>query len=530
MKTRYIWIMAMAVVALTGCQKERVNGNLELIAEGMNGNTKLAINGLQSYWVAGESVRINNNNYTISVNSEENGRAYVDSDDEVTAPYCGVYPASIYSSNAGTDYVLDLPASYIYATTTFNSQTVQNLASPMVAFADDGATSLYFKHVTAAIGVEITNNFGIDVRVTNITVSSNKYKLNGEVEVAFGESITVNAEEATGEGDAAKRQVVMNFTGTPLEIVSGASATVQVPVLPVGNDNRFTISVTVQNKDDAEMEYTFSKTQANGQSSYTLTRAQIGYAPAKFGGVFTVSSGKQVRFAPGNLLYDKSADKYSFMKHQYDMEEANGSVGTDYSSRTTVSLFNWYGVNPTETSSTAGDYPSPYADWGTTAFGSESGWYTLTKNEWVYLTNGERVNSTTGLEGTSAAKFVKGKVDDVCGLFIFCDNYVHPSDATISYNSPTFNGSSTYVKFTVSSENWKKMEVAGAIFLPVSGNRSGEDVSNVNSYGYYWASDEYNGRGYSLSIGNYGFTPNYNSTPQSNKYNGCSVRLVRDVQ
>lgn len=570
MKTRYIFMFVLATMAMVACEKENPNaGKLQLVAEGMGGNTKMAINGNSSYWVDGESVNINGTEYAITVNS---GSAYVDEDVSVTAPYLGVYPAGIINSISGLNYTLDLPAEYTYATTTYNSQTMQNLASPMVAYAN-GGNQLYFKHVTAAIGVEITNDFGIDVRVTNITVSSNMYKLHGSTTVTLGNTITVSAESTD---NAALRTVQMVFSETPLTITSGSSATVQVPVLPVGDDNRFTISVTVQNKDDEDMEYTFSKTQGISQAHYALGRAQMGYAPAKFGGVFTINAdGDRVRFAPGNLQYQASTGTWRFAKHQYDAIGNNAGNNDFGDTRSTqaewIDLFGWgtsgwnggyvtttnyyqpydylgtgsstYGYyygpstgsawSPT-TQNLTGDYAS--RDWGVynaifNGGNVKNRWRTLTGGggaEWEYLMSTRSASTVSGIPN---ARYLKAKVAGVNGYIVFPDEFVLPDGISITCDHINLNSYLAWSSVTsnLSSSEWQKMEVAGAIFLPCTGYRSysNNNPSFTDNAGYYWSSSVYNtANAYLIQLA----TTSPSFTASNAKRMGCSVRLVRDVQ
>lgn len=566
-------IYAMAAVAMmaVGCQKDRNADGMLLLAEGFNNNgSKVLVDGLTSTWADGDEVRINDQTAAVSVTT---GNASVHLGSGVDAPFYGVYPAGIYGSNSGASYILNLPATYTYET----DGTRQKLASPMVGYTDN-STSMTFKHLTAAVTVQIKNDFGIDVTVTNVTVSSNKYKLNGTTAVTLGNSIAVAAEETD---NAALRQVQMNFTGTALNITSGNSANVQVPVLPVGDDNRFTISVTVQNKDDAEMVYTFNKTQGSTQGTYALGRAELGYAPAKFGGVFTINaSGDKVRFAPGNLQYQASTGTWRFAKHQYDAigNAAGNNVFTDARATQSewIDLFGWgtsgwenreandgkdtiiyyrpydyvgtipnssaYGYGPRHkegfvysyTYSLIDDYEN--SDWGVYNAISNGGnsagqWRTLkggTDAEWVYLMS---TRNASTINEVSNARYLKAKVAGVNGYIVFPDEFTLPVGVSITSGHINYNTYLAWSSVTTSmtAADWAKMEVAGAIFLPCTGYRSYS--SNAPAFtadnGYYWSSTCY-----SVSNANYAQmgtgTPSF--TGNTAKRLGCSVRLVRDVE
>lgn len=549
MKTKKLLLLAMAVMAFVACQKDD-GGLLRLSVEGMDGGTKMAVENNVAYWVTGDQVRINGQTLTVSVN--ENA-ATVNSTNGFVAPYYGVYPAGIYDSNSDTSYTLNIPYTYIYTTTTRNNSTLQDLQAPMVAYAEDG-TDLLFKHLTAAINVRVVNDFGIDVCVTNVTVSSNKYKLNGATTVIMGSDITVDPVAAEGDGNASLRQVQMTFSGVhQLFIPSGSSAVVQVPVLPVGNDNRFTVSVTVQNKDDAAMTYTFSKTQAgNSADGYALGRAQLGYAPAKFGGVFTVGSGKQVRFAPGNLQYLASENKWRFAQHQYDV--IGSAPGNDNFTTTRptqdnwIDLFGWgtsgqnhgntyympydyqsagynisYGYGPMTTNANNNLTLANNGDWGVNAI-SNGGktvkiWHTMTYGQIDTLIN-RRVGVTIGRYNNVC--HVKAKVCGVQGLVLIPDDYIHPSGMTFS-NSSDWNNN------IIDSEKWSKMEVAGAVFLPVTGRVYSGSVEPPQM-GYYWSSTFYNYMTNRYARCLYFSSSELNASNNQYRYVGCAVRLVRDVQ
>ncbi len=538
MKTRYILTIALAVVAFTGCQKEKVDSNrLQLIAEGMGSSgAKLAVNNEKSYWVADENVRINGVEGKVVVNPNEDGSAYVNKSDVVSAPYCGVYPASIYSSNSTTTYTLNLPDSYQYTTTTFNGKTMQNLASPMVAYAASGST-LTFKHVTSAIGVQIVNyHYDYDIVVDQVQVISNKYRLHGETEV----DLTADDLGLTPEtgSTAAERTVTMTFDGGATLVIprGGSAAIVQVPVLPVDSDNKFTVSITVHCSDNALITATLSREQA---SAHSLARAKIGYAMYTLGGPFTVNgSGKKVIFSKGNLQYNANSTgsapytpAWRFAPNQYDyIGSDNSKIAENYDGW--IDLFGWgTGDNPTKHTTLTTDYSS-YSEWGTAATASlGSGWYTLSKDEWVFLTTGGRTTQTAGLPSASksnAAKFVKAVVNSTSGVIIFPDNYTHPSDVNITQNITEYNATgSIFTQYTVTS-GWDKMVLAGAIFVPAGGYRSGISVTNSGMQGYYWESTTYNSTfSYMLNFSSYGFNAQNSYTGYT--HYGCSVRLVKDI-
>lgn len=253
--------------------------------------------------------------------------------------------------------------------------------------------------------------------------------------------------------------------------------------------------------------------------------------------VFTVSkNGNVVRFSLGNLQYDQTTQKYSFMAHQYDMVETEyQKVGNNYSNQNIVSLFGWgTGDNPTNTSEDYNEYQT-FNDWGDYC-GDPTGhsyhWYTLSKDEWVWLI-GIRSQADPGVNCREGNRFLNAIItvdkNTYYGLIIFPDGY----DGSIgSYTYNNYDG-----RTNVSDDDWSAMETVGAVFLPAAGERGGPDVlDNYDKIGNYWSSTiepDYpyhvlsDNIAYQLLIsdGFYGTAVGPNSLDRC--FYGHSVRLVR---
>ena len=532
----------MALLAV-GCQKDGLNGRLLLLAEGYNNDTKLAINGATSNWADGDKVLINGVVGTVQITGSG---TTVDINDEFTAPYYGVYPSTIYSENTGSSYILDLPATYTYAVT----DGKQNLESPMVAYAASGNT-LVFKHLTAAVTVHFVNYYGFTVEIDSIVVSSNKYKLNGTLSglTINGSDPAVSAVETVTD---AEKKVKM-IGGSTLRVFAGDSINVQVPVLPVGDDNKFTIKVKVHKVDQSAVDTTFEKTQA---TAHNMARAEMGYARFATPGLFSVSASKKVVISQGNLQYQASSGTWKFSETQYgyigNAAGNNNFTATRSSQSDWIDLFGWgtsgwnngnylyqpystqnsyssgtgYGFGPKDgenkcTYSLVGDYVE--ADWGyhnriSNGGNMEHKWRVMTGNtggEWEYLINTRSVTN----------RFAQACVNEKNGYIVFSDDYSHPQGlAAISQvNKQT---GSYWNNNVISSDDWEKMEAAGAIFIPTAGYSNNKN-SVTEDDSYYWTST-YKDAGYSYyaRCGKYSAGFSYSGY----KYNGYSVRLVRDVQ
>lgn len=567
-----IYLLLLVALTVAACQKDPLGGSgtLRITAEGMHGASKVAVSGNVSYWASDDQVLVNGEQLTVNID-EPNNTVTVNYASSFEGPFFGVYPAGIYVSNSGADYTLNLPSTYTYATTTHYGRTLQNLPSPMVAYLATAGDNpvLEFKHVTGALNVMVINHYGFTIQVDSIVVSSNKYQLCGSKTVTLGNTLAVNAVDTN---DAALRRVKL-VGGTALRVLAGDTAIIQVPVLPVGADNRFTVEVGVQKVDQSAVKKVFSKTQGNAGSDYSLDRAEIGYVPTRFGGLFTINArGKKVIISQGNLQYDKTTGEWSFMTTQYGrVETVNQNVGDNYSSQNIVSLFGWgtsgwnngnysyqpyktdggstsssigYGYGPTNGSSyefgLTGDYKN--SDWGVynkiSNGGEEEGrWRTMTGNEsgeFYYLLH-QRTTTTSGLPGTNSnnanqAKYIKGKIGSVCGLFIFPDNYSHPNDIGLTTSTPAYNQHAStydYNRFIVTETNWYKMEALGVVFLPAAGYRDGRVVQKYGDYGVYWSSSTKSAStAFSLYFINDGNSSYYSSKARNL---GCSVRLVHDM-
>ena len=499
------------------CHKEP-QGML-LVAEGFGGG-KATVEGNSSYWVDGEMVRINNSDYRVNVADVNAYATGVKAADKFYALYPNTLAPEADLTSGSVS--VTIPSAYTYS----KSGDLQRIDVPMAAYGTSDSR-LLFKHLTAAVTVWVVNSFGIDIQVDSIVVTSSHYQISGNRSITFGNNFEIDTVETDTVAD--RRVVVRCNGGTTLKVNSGDSVAVQVPVLPVGMKNRFTITVAVHNADDAEMQYTFSRTQAS--NGHALLRAQIGYAPARFGGVFSVSANKKVRFAPGNLQYycSSTAPQWRFAKHQYDVAAFDGSY---YGANTLqwIDLFGFAtsgfknGRMPYFTYTITSSYNSSYDniskkkdDWGwrniiINGGINDSTWYTLTTGQWDSLT------STTNRPN----KVGKGTIDGTHkGLIILPDDFTLPNGC----NAFVSGGAEDYNNNQYTLEQWNNMEIAGAIFLPITGMRNGTNIENRAIAGFYWSATK-NGSECAYSMK---FLDSEFKHPSTTNYMGLAVRLVRDA-
>jgi hypothetical protein len=206
---------------------------------------------------------------------------------------------------------------------------------------------------------------------------------------------------------------------------------------------------------------------------------------------FSVSEGKKVQFAKGNLRYKGDSSGYeaewSMAKQQYEiLGEAN--IDGD-SPAYLIDLFCWsttknycgvYGYYYDDDPDA--NFKGDFVDWGTDAKLTSSlgsGWSTLTKDEWGYLLT-ERENAATK---KAVATITIDDENTVKGLLLLPDEWTAPTGA------PAIDGSP--VALTLAQ--WTALETAGAVFLPAAGqmtatynSSSWTTTSTFTKAGTYW--------------------------------------------
>ena len=330
--------------------------------------------------------------------------------------------------------------------------------------------------------------------------------------------------------------------------VTNPSAETYVAFIPVESDGPSTVKFDSNTK-------TSSKVFLNGIKAgkyYSNGGATISIAvnndplPGTINGLFTVKgtsagvSTKKVRFSQGNLQYQADPGKWQFADHQYEIKGTdNNNISSTYSGW--IDLFGWgTGLNPTNASTNNNDYSSE-VDWGTNAIsngGNEANlWRTLSKDEWEWLIGG---NKNPGVSCRNCQnRFLKANIEysnteSRKGLIIFPDDYDNAEitlNNTYVYNN--YDGHPSNDTYTVvSKHDWEEMEKVGAVFLPITGIRSGSTY-NDQSYtrGFYWTSTN-SGSPSAYCLNFYHGTKTGTSCINIvSKYrnNGYSVRLVRDA-
>jgi len=264
-------------------------------------------------------------------------------------------------------------------------------------------------------------------------------------------------------------------------------------------------------------------------------------------GVFSVSDTKRVRFSRGNLQYTQSTQTWSFAEHQYDMIGTDNVVGDSVYYNVAgsnkcgsafadkIDLFGWsstgsakWGISTLDSSHV---FYGDFMDWGKN-IGDGNTWYTLTNDEWSYLCD-KRPNADR-LAGVARINLNADGTEYANGLILLPDSWACPADVTFKSGFVARDKyddcAQAYANYqTLTIVEWQKIEAAGAVFLPASGENNIYYLAilNVQCRGIYWSATpmtEYSV--YCLYIHEDGMKPNgYNDGNI-----GQAVRLVQDVK
>lgn len=205
---------------------------------------KTAVNGTDAFWVNGDKVYLNGSEYEVTVSD---GKAYVSvnaSDAMRSGELYGYYGAyGTPAWNSDTKYlIVGVPSEY---TSSYNGGR-QVIALPMAAYkpaSDDNVDSIKFKHVTAAINVQLMDSLGEDVYVDKVVVTAEKHQLCSPTGITLDlkDDNLGNLLVSTTGGN---RSVTVNIPGNACLVTNGTSnKVVQVPIRPIGDGDHLTIEV-----------------------------------------------------------------------------------------------------------------------------------------------------------------------------------------------------------------------------------------------------------------------------------------------
>lgn len=407
------------------------------------------------------------------------------------------YPYSSENTIAKSEgnYVIGivLPSTQNYAEASFG-----NGAFPMAAVTSSTTDmNLKFKNILGGLKLQLKGT----ATIASISISGN----NDEI-LCGAANVTASASSKPSISltDESANTVTLDC-GDGVQLDADAATSFVIALPPMTMTGGFTVTVT--DTEGKQMEIKTTKSQTITRSSILKMPAvdYVGEAvPQKpengISGIFSVSNENRVYFAKGNLqvTYNEVTHKYEwgFAENQYDIIGDTEGNASDLFGWSGHSHFN-YG-NSTQTNSSY--YDGYFLDWGV-KIDNEGTWRTLSEAEWSYLL------------GTSPERDGKYKnwvnVNGVNGLVIAPD--IFSGTIADSYTSST----------------WAIAEQDGLVFLPISGNRYGNDILDEETYGYYWSGTStsqwaQNASIVCISSDRFGVSTYYR------RY-GCCVRLVSDV-
>ena len=332
---------------------------------------------------------------------------------------------------------------------------------------------------------------------------------------------TITGTDLEFTNDCGVLKITLHSTGINLSSIivrnSTSSYTLTCsPAVNITSDTDFYIALPEATYTTITFKESSGKTQIKTSSAGVAVSKnyikQFAFADNIFFPVFTIASGKQVYFSPGNLIRTGTGVTFD--------------SGMSYNSTNTVN-----GEYTTNTSDATYSYTqagSPYFSWSEIASASNTpisksveaygdGWYTLTSTQWEYIMDSRSYEN----------RFAKVSIDGTNGLVVFPDGY----DGETYGMNVNYKDLDSYSK-SITADQWYSLKAAGCIFMPAAGCvKNTSELYYASFDGLYWSttiksSSEYNFLRFkytnNASKGG-GYITNTNSN------NRLTVRLVHDI-
>ena len=456
-KTFLVAALALLTVGMVSCKKEENNISKLRFTATMESGAKTSLSG-----ESGENLIWDQNEKIVVFGTAGSGIFAVDPDesdasvatfacesgDPGSAPFKAFYPQTL--STDGVNIVFPAVQS-----------TTGNFANyPM--YAESSTTDLLFKNICSVLRLNLQKN---DASVTKIQIVTDHYQT-GTFQVQMNEAGVPELEPANTNNHT--KIVTLEFDNA----VSIATARDFFIYLIPGSYTH--IVINLYNGSNLFASKTFHSTTSplqfnrSAQKSLTFGNAQLSNdQTGALSGLFTVNSnGKKVMFSKSNLFQNRNTSQYRFADEQYN----NGLTTSDGHQHRSVFLY-------TVACSTSYNI----------ANGAGSSWYCLSEDEWKYLTWGNEHRDVT--YRYLFAKVTRYNSSARGGLIIFPDQFVWPLDESKlpadKINKLPTRSTGDWNGITFSYNDWKTLENAGFVFLPVTGG--------INSHYAYEYEDRYVG-------------------------------------
>lgn len=468
---QFMTIGAMATALLASCNKNNngtqgnvpKNGFRATIEQptGGNGGSRTHINpdwvndeNTPVLWSADDQIKVANGEGTVMTCQIADGvdsqsgifYASQQQEDFFVPNYVAAYPADKVSGFEGTTVTFNMPA-----TQTYKANSFAEGAMPMVAYSD--SHELPFKNVFGGICVPATGD-GITVTSVVLTATDDNEHLSG--------TFSVNAQTGviTSAPTGGKTVTLDCGEGVVLDATTPTYFCIMVPQGALAGG----FTMTFKNGND-ELVTKTKGAITNGVGRNTIMVASVVSLDLRF----SVSPTTKVYFSPGNLQY-KAGVGFRFAEHQYDF------IGA-WDVTNWVDLFGWgvwgEGKNPLLASGNDSDYQWSTDFNSTLINNNETGWRTLSEDEWNYLFH---------LRTDAENKYGAATVCGIYGTLVLPDAWTMPSGLSFTSGMIAWNQNN------YDATAWSAMEANGALFMPAAGDRFGTEVYGVQEYGNAWSS------------------------------------------
>ena len=258
MKQRHIMPLLAASLALAACQPDSpadlAGGLLLNIESTSSAGAKPAVDGIATTWLNGDIITVNGTDCTVQVISYEYNAKVLG----VTAPRSGEHwfatsPAGLCPAPDGAgefwweerlaaseSFQFNYPREYTYAAS-FQKQMV---AFPMVAVAAGNANSLTFRHLAAAVQVQVETPMLMPIRLDSVVLEATSACLNGDASFTVDASFvpSISAPTSATPASYARRSVCLNC-GSNTIVTPGMPLRLQLPVPPLPAGEELTVLV-----------------------------------------------------------------------------------------------------------------------------------------------------------------------------------------------------------------------------------------------------------------------------------------------
>lgn len=257
MKQRHIMPLLAASLALASCQPESpadlAGGLLLNIENTASAGAKPAVSGITTTWLDGDLITLNGTDCTVQVNG------YAAKVQNATKPHASEHwfatsPAGLVASPEGAgefwweerlaaneSFQFSYPREYTYAAS-FQRQMV---AFPMVAVAAGSAGSLTFRHLAAAVQVQVETPMLMPIRLDSVVLEATSACLNGDASFTVDASFvpSISAPTSATPASYARRSVRLNCSGSTSIVFSNQPLRIQLPVPPLPAGEELTVRV-----------------------------------------------------------------------------------------------------------------------------------------------------------------------------------------------------------------------------------------------------------------------------------------------